>query len=78
VDLTTAIDPQMEPGDAALMLLFALISIAPVTIIPRLPAAVAAIGLLLVTQMIAGRLFLWLPKSISRRRLSTNKLGPSF
>lgn len=62
----------------ALMLLFALISIAPVTIIPRLPAAVAAIGLLLVTQMIAGRHFLWLPKSISRRRLSTNKLWPSF
>ncbi|MCF6371285.1 exopolysaccharide biosynthesis protein [Rhizobium halophilum] len=59
---------------AALMLLFALISTSPASAIPGVTAVVAGIEFLLVIQMIGGRHSLWLPKFISRRRLSRDKL----
>lgn len=59
---------------AALMLIFTLISTSPASAIPGLTAMVAAIVLILVVQMIAGRECLWLPGFITRRRLSAEKL----
>ncbi|MGK9054245.1 exopolysaccharide biosynthesis protein [Neorhizobium petrolearium] len=70
-DLVREIGPQ---SFAALMLLFALISTSPASAIPGVTAVVAVIEFLLVIQMIAGRHSLWLPKFISRRRLSRDKL----
>jgi hypothetical protein len=70
-DLVSEIGPQ---SFAALMLLFALISTSPASAIPGVTAVVAVIEFLLVVQMIAGRHSLWLPKLISRRRLSRHKL----
>jgi hypothetical protein len=70
-DLVREIGPQ---SFAALMLLFALISTSPASAIPGVTAVVAVIESLLVIQMIAGRHSLWLPKFISRRRLSRDKL----
>ncbi|HEX2148041.1 MAG TPA: exopolysaccharide biosynthesis protein [Pseudorhizobium sp.] len=70
-DLVREIGPQ---SFAALMLLFALISTSPASAIPGVTAVVAVIEFLLVVQMIAGRDSLWLPKFISGRRLSGEKL----
>lgn len=70
-DLVREIGPQ---SFAALMLLFALISTSPASAIPGVTAVVAVIEFLLVIQMIAGRHSLWLPRFISRRSLSRDKL----
>ncbi|MCF3595060.1 exopolysaccharide biosynthesis protein [Rhodobacteraceae bacterium LMO-12] len=59
---------------ASVMLIFSLISTSPASAIPGITAVVAAITFLLVVQMILGRGHLWLPGSITRRRLSTAKL----
>lgn len=59
---------------AALMLIFALISTSPASAIPGITATVAAIVFILVVQMIFGRECVWLPRFISRRRMSTEKL----
>jgi hypothetical protein len=59
---------------AALMLVFALISTSPASAIPGVTAVVAAIVLLLVVQMIAGRKCVWLPGFVTRRELAADKL----
>ncbi|HEV7370512.1 exopolysaccharide biosynthesis protein [Arenibaculum sp.] len=59
---------------AALMLIFALISTSPASAIPGITATVAAIVFILVLQMILGRECIWLPRFITRRRMSTQKL----
>lgn len=59
---------------AALMLVFSLISTSPASAIPGITAIVAAIVLILVVQMIAGRTCVWLPRFITQRRMSTARL----
>ncbi|ESR27041.1 exopolysaccharide biosynthesis protein [Lutibaculum baratangense] len=59
---------------AALMLVFSLISTSPASAIPGITAVVALIVFILVVQMIAGRKSVWLPRFITRRRMSTEKL----
>jgi hypothetical protein len=59
---------------AALMLVFALISTSPASAIPGVTAVVAAIVLLLVVQMVAGRECVWLPAFVTRRELAADKL----
>lgn len=59
---------------ASLMLVFSLISTSPASGIPGVTALVAAIVFILVVQMILGRDCVWLPRFITRRRMSTAKL----
>lgn len=59
---------------ASLMLLFSLISTSPASTIPGITAVVAVIVFILVVQMMAGRDRAWLPRFITRRRMSTEKL----
>ena len=59
---------------ASLMLVFALISFSPASAIPGITAMVAVIVFILVVQMIAGRESVWLPRFITRRRMSAAKL----
>src|SRR5690606_37407566 len=59
---------------AALMLIFSLISTSPASAIPGITATVGVVVFILVVQMILGRHCVWLPKFITRRRMSTEKL----
>jgi hypothetical protein len=59
---------------AALMLIFALIAVSPLSTLPGVTAAVALVEFLLVTQMIAGRRHVWLPSILGRRRLTGQRL----
>ena len=59
---------------ASLMLIFSLISTSPASGIPGITATVAFIVFILVVQMIIGRDCVWLPKFVSRRKMSTEKL----
>jgi hypothetical protein len=59
---------------ASLMLIFSLISTSPASAIPGITTMVALIVFLLIVQMIIGRDCVWLPRFISRRRMSTAKL----
>lgn len=59
---------------ASLMLVFSLISTSPASAIPGITAIVAAIVFILVVQMIVGRDCVWLPRFITRRHMSTEKL----
>jgi hypothetical protein len=59
---------------ASLMLVFSLISTSPASAIPGITATVAVIVFILVVQMILGRDCVWLPRFITRRRMSTAKL----
>ncbi|TGN61818.1 exopolysaccharide biosynthesis protein [Paracoccus liaowanqingii] len=59
---------------ASLMLVFSLISTSPASAIPGITTVVAAVVFILVVQMIAGRNCLWLPRFITRRRMSSEKL----
>ncbi len=59
---------------ASLMLIFSLISVSPASAIPGITATVAVIVFCLVVQMIIGRESLWLPRFISRRRMSSAML----
>ncbi len=58
----------------SLMLVFSLISTSPASAIPGITSVVAAITFILVVQMIAGRGCVWLPRIITRRRMSTARL----
>lgn len=59
---------------AALMLIFALISISPLSVVPGVTTFVALLELILVVQMIAGRRHLWLPDMVSRRSMEGQRL----
>lgn len=59
---------------ATLMLGFAMISLSPASAIPGVTAMVAAIVFILAIQMIAGRRTIWLPRMVTRRRISSAKL----
>ncbi|PVA08157.1 exopolysaccharide biosynthesis protein [Thalassorhabdomicrobium marinisediminis] len=59
---------------AALMLAFSLVSTSPASAIPGITAVVAALVFVLVAQMIVGRKSVWLPRFVTRRRLSTKTL----
>ena len=59
---------------AALMLIFALISTSPASVIPGITATVAVIVFFLTIQIILSRECLWLPAFIARRKMSTEKL----
>ncbi|MEX2617396.1 MAG: exopolysaccharide biosynthesis protein [Alphaproteobacteria bacterium] len=59
---------------ASLMLVFSLICTSPASAIPGLTTVVAVIVFFLAGQMIVGRDSVWLPRFISRRRMSTSKL----
>lgn len=59
---------------ASLMLVFSLISTSPASAIPGITTVVAALVFILVVQMIVGRECVWLPRFITRRRMSTAKL----
>ncbi|SDY61848.1 exopolysaccharide biosynthesis protein [Citreimonas salinaria] len=59
---------------ASLMLVFSLISTSPASAIPGITTIVAAIVFILVVQMILGRDCVWLPRFITRRRMSSAKL----
>jgi len=59
---------------AGLMLAFSLVSASPASAIPGITAVVAALVFVLVAQMIAGRESVWLPRFVTRRRMSTEKL----
>jgi hypothetical protein len=59
---------------ASLMLVFSLISTSPASAIPGITATVAVIVFILVVQMMVGRDCVWLPRFVTRRRLSTAKL----
>lgn len=70
-DLTEAIGPRSFP---ALMLIFALIAISPASVVPGVTTGVAAVEFLLVVQLFAGVRRLWLPRILSRRTLSGERL----
>lgn len=59
---------------AGLMLAFSLVSTSPASTIPGITTIVAVLVFILVAQMVAGRESLWLPKVVTRRRLSAAKL----
>lgn len=61
-------------GLAALILVFALISTSPASAIPGITTFVAAVVLLLLAQMLAGRRCAWLPGFVGNRSLDTGKL----
>lgn len=74
VSVQEVVDKLGRKSFASLMLIFSLISASPASAIPGITATVAAIVFLLVGQMIFGRECLWLPRFISRRRMSSAKL----
>lgn len=59
---------------ATLMLVFALISISPVSVIPGVTSVIAVLEFILVAQMIAGRRHLWLPEVIWRHTFAGARL----
>lgn len=59
---------------ASLMLVFSLISLSPASGIPGVTSIVAVIVFILAVQMVAGRDCLWLPGTVTNRRLDTTKL----
>lgn len=59
---------------AGLMLAFSLVSTSPASAIPGVTALVAALVFILVAQMLAGRESVWLPRFITKRSLSRDKL----
>lgn len=59
---------------AALMLIFSLISTSPASGIPGLTTLVGAIVFLLAIQMVLGRDSVWLPRVVTKRRMSTGTL----
>ncbi|ODN69788.1 exopolysaccharide biosynthesis protein [Methylobrevis pamukkalensis] len=74
VPISAVVAAMGDHSFASLMLVFALISTSPASAIPGITAMVAVIEFLLVIQMIARRKSLWLPRVISDRRISTDKL----
>jgi hypothetical protein len=59
---------------ASLMLIFSLISTSPASAIPGVTAIVGVIVFVLAAQMILGRECVWLPRSVSGRRIPKAKL----
>lgn len=59
---------------ASLMLIFALISTSPASGIPGITAIVAFLVFILAAQMIVGRDCVWLPRFVTKRSMSTDKL----
>lgn len=59
---------------ASLMLVFSLISTSPASAIPGITTIVAIITFIIVVQMIFRRECVWLPRIITRRKMSTEKL----
>lgn len=59
---------------ASLMLVFSLISTSPASAIPGITTVVAVLVFILVAQMMFGRENLWLPRFVTRRSLSSEKL----
>lgn len=59
---------------ASIMLMFALISTSPASAIPGITAMVAVVEFVLVVQLLARRRTPWLPRFITSRRISTEKL----
>lgn len=68
------IDGLGEQSFASLMLVFSLISTSPASAIPGVTATVAFVVFILSVQMVMGRKCVWLPKVITRRRMSTASL----
>lgn len=78
VAVSDVIETLGQTSFASLMLIFSLICTSPASAVPGLTTTIAAILFILVVQMIIGRKALWLPRFITRRRISTAKLCKSI
>lgn len=72
--VSEVIDSLGRRSFASLMLIFSLVSSSPVSAIPGMTAFVGTVIFFIVVQMLAGRKAVWLPKLITRRTISTEKL----
>lgn len=74
VSIGTMVEAIGARSFAALMLIFALITVSPASILPGMTTLVALLEFILVAQVILGRRHIWLPGILHRREISGGRL----
>ncbi|WP_029056759.1 exopolysaccharide biosynthesis protein [Stappia stellulata] len=74
VTVDVVVDKLGRSSFASLMLVFSLISTSPASTLPGITTMVAILVFILVAQMMGGRESVWLPRLLTRRRMSSETL----